>query len=108
MTDKIAKKDLERLQNMDNPIPEGCEDAVKFFLELDADVFWATCIAVITRMTKDNSFRLKEIIAEMMEGYPKELEGFKEIEAQFDEYFSEMDAKVASITSLDIEETDEP
>lgn len=106
MTDKIAKEDLERLQNMDRPIPEGCEDAVKFLLELEADVFWATCIAVITRMTKDNTFRLKEIIAEMLEGYPKELKEFREIEAQFDEYFKEMNEAV-SLISQDGDEIDE-
>lgn len=104
---KIPKEDLKRLADHDRPIPEDCEKTVKALLELDADIFWATCTAVIVRMTKTNKIRLKDIIIEMLEGFPKELAEWKKIEVQFDEYFAEMDDAVSLTGFLATEETDE-
>jgi hypothetical protein len=108
MTYKIPKESIKRLAHHSGPIPDGCEDTVKLLLELDADVFWATCIAVIVRMDKKNTFRLKEIIAEMLKDYPKQLVEFREMEDQFDEYFKEMDEAVSLRGLMAIEEDDEP
>ena len=109
MIDKVTKKKLKRLTELDCPIPDGCEETVNFLLDLEVDVFWDVCKAVLDGMDKIKSKRLLEIIAEMLEGYPKELEDFRAIEAQFEEYFDEMD-KAVSLTGLldELEEIDEP
>ncbi len=104
--EKIPKKKLKLLTELDCPIPDGCESTVEFLLELEADVFWDLCKATLDRMDKDKSQQLLSVIGDMLEGFPKEREEFREIEAQFKEYFDEMDAGV-SLISRDPEEIDE-
>lgn len=109
MIDKVTRKKLKGITELDCPIPDGCEDTVNFLLELDSVVFWDVCKAVLDRMDKNKSQRLLAVIAEMLEGYPKELEEFRAIEAQFEEYFDEMDEAVSLTGLLDeLEEIDEP
>lgn len=86
------KKNYDRihLDNMEAPIPEGCDSIVSDLLGKEPKVVWNIVLAVLKRMPRHNTEKIRAIILDMLKNFPKEMAEWRQEEIKMKKFFDKV------------------